>query len=84
MEAAWPVADPHLANKTLPAVRVATCTYAGPYDGLEKAYGAVFAWINNNGYQVKVTTREVYINDPVVTPPEQLVTEIQIPIQTGK
>lgn len=80
MEVAWPVADPKLANSTLPAVRVATCTYVGPYDGLEKAYGAVFSWINDNGYKTKLPTREIYLNDPAVTPPEQLVTEIQIPI----
>ncbi|MEQ8175510.1 MAG: MerR family transcriptional regulator [Syntrophomonadaceae bacterium] len=82
IEVAWPVADPPLANNTLPALRVATCTYVGPYNGLERAYGALFTWINNNGYQAQVPTREVYINDPAVTPPEQLVTEIQIPIQT--
>ncbi|MEN6349549.1 MAG: MerR family transcriptional regulator [Syntrophomonas sp.] len=81
MEVAWPVADPALANNTLPALRVATCTHVGPYDGLEKAYGAVFTWINDNGYQSKFPTREVYLNDPSATPPEQLVTEIQIPIQ---
>lgn len=81
MEAAWPVADSKLANNTLPAVRVATCTYVGPYDGLEKAYGAIFTWINDNGYKAAFPTREVSLNDPAVTPPEQLVTEIQIPIQ---
>lgn len=84
MEVAWPVADPKLANNTLPAVRVATCAYVGPYDGLEKAYGAVFSWINAYGYQAQVPTREIYLNDPAVTPPEQLVTEIQIPIQIKK
>lgn len=84
LEVAWPVADPSLANHTLPAVRVAACTYVGPYDGLEKAYGAVFTWINSNGYEAKFPTREIYLNDPAVTPPEQLVTEIQIPILMNK
>lgn len=84
MEIAWPVADANLANNTLPALRVASCTHVGPYDGLQKAYGSLFTWINNNGYQAQFPTREVYLNDPAVTPPEQLVTEIQIPIHTGK
>lgn len=81
VEVAWPVADPHFSNRTLPAVRVAALTYVGPYDGLEAAYGAVIGWINQNGYQIDLPTREASLNDPSVTPPEQLVTEILIPVK---
>lgn len=84
VEAAWPVADPVLSNNTLPAVRTACCTHVGPYDGLEKAYGAVFAWINENGYQAAFPTREISLTDPSVTPPEQLVTEILVPVVREK
>ncbi|MGE5390125.1 MAG: MerR family transcriptional regulator [Deltaproteobacteria bacterium] len=81
VEVAWPVADPQYANRTLPAVRVAALTYVGPYDGLESAYGAVIGWINENGYHIELPTREASLNDPSVTPPEQLVTEILIPVK---
>lgn len=79
-EAAWPVVDKSLVTSTLPAVRAASCMYVGPYDGLEQAYGAVFTWINENGYQMLFPTREIYHNDPATTPPDQLITEILIPI----
>lgn len=81
VEVAWPVADPDYANRTLPAVRAAGLTYVGPYDGLESAYGAVMSWINEQGYQVDFPTREASLNDPSVTPPEQLVTVITIPVK---
>lgn len=80
VEVGWPVNDPKYANNTLPAVRAACVTYVGPYDGLENAYAAVFEWINQNGYQGTFPTREASLNDPSVTPPEQLVTDIIIPI----
>ncbi|MBM7854727.1 DNA-binding transcriptional MerR regulator [Desulfohalotomaculum tongense] len=80
MEAALPVLDVNLSNKTLPAVLAATCIYVGPYDGLEDAYEAVFAWINQNGYRAEYPTREISYNDPQTTPPEQLVTEIIVPV----
>lgn len=81
VEVAWPVADPNLANNTLPAVRGAGCTHVGPYDGLENAYEAVFTWLNERGYKAKFPTREISLNDPSCTPPEQLVTHIIIPIE---
>lgn len=80
VEVAWPVADENIANNKLPAIQSASCAYVGPYDGLENAYGAVFTWLNENGYKAHFPTREVYINDPSTTPPEQLVTQILIPI----
>ncbi|MEN6347895.1 MAG: MerR family transcriptional regulator [Syntrophomonas sp.] len=84
VEVAWPVADPDMANNRLPAVRGASCTHVGPYDGLENAYQAVIAWMNENAYQAIFPTREISLNDPSATPPEQLVTQILIPIEKLK
>lgn len=81
VEVAWPVADPAMATGTLPNIRAAGYTYVGPYDGLENAYGAVFAWLNENNYKAAVPTREVSVTDPSTTPPEQLVTQILIPVK---
>lgn len=81
VEVAWPVADPHLANNRLPAIRGAGCTYVGPYDGLENAYEAIFTWLNEKGYKAQFPTREISLNDPSCTPPEQLATHIIIPVE---
>jgi DNA-binding transcriptional MerR regulator len=84
VEVGWPVNDPTVATNKLPAVRAAGLTYVGPYDGLEDAYAAVFTWLNENGCQGSFPTREISINDPAVTPPEQLVTDILIPLAPAK
>ena len=80
LEVCWPVTNTSLANRTLPAVKAAACTHVGPYDGLEKAYRAIFKWINLQGFKAVYPIREISRNDPRVTPTEQLVTEIIIPI----
>lgn len=80
LEVCWPVTNTSLANRTLPAVKAAACTHVGPYDGLEKAYQAIFKWINFQGFKAVYPIREISRNDPQVTPAEQLVTEIIIPI----
>lgn len=82
VEVAWPVPPGSpLANRTLPAVRAAVCMHVGPYSGLEGAYEAVFAWVNQNGYRAVYPLREVSHTDPRTTPPDQLVTEIIIPVE---
>ncbi|HBV95577.1 MAG: hypothetical protein JL50_09810 [Peptococcaceae bacterium BICA1-7] len=80
LEVCWPVADQALATGQLPPVQAATCMHTGPYDGLEKAYGAIFEWINKNGYRAVFPVREISHNDPRTTPAEQLVTEIIVPV----
>lgn len=76
-----PVADPALASRALPAVRAAKLVYVGPYEAMEKAYAAIYAWINENGYQALSPMREISVRDPAVTPPDRLVTEICVPIE---
>lgn len=81
VEVAWPVSDPRAANNSLPPIKAATCLHVGPYDQLHDAYQALFAWINQNGYKVNGPLREINLNDPSVTPPDKLVTEVLFPIQ---
>ncbi|WP_094604008.1 hypothetical protein SPSIL_044360 [Sporomusa silvacetica DSM 10669] len=81
VEVALPVADPTQATGTLPAVRAASCTHIGSYDGHDDAYASIFAWVNTEGEKIVYPIRELYYNDPAVTPPESLVMEIVIPLQ---
>lgn len=80
VEVGWPVNDPTVTTNKLPAVRAAGLTYVGPYDGLQDAYAAIFTWLNEQGCQGSFPTREISLNDPAVTPPEKLVTDILIPL----
>lgn len=80
-EVAWPVDDQAFANMVYSGGLAAVCTHVGPYDQLCSAYEAAFTWINENGYKVAGPLREIYPNDPSVTPPEELVTQVIIPVQ---
>ncbi|MGE5544555.1 MAG: GyrI-like domain-containing protein [Bacillota bacterium] len=81
VEVAWPVDDPSVANDTMPAMKVAYYLHVGPYSSLEPVYPAMMEWIDVNGYRISGAMREAYINDPSVTPAEQLITEVMIPIE---
>ncbi|MGE5415859.1 MAG: GyrI-like domain-containing protein [Acidobacteriota bacterium] len=81
VECAWPVDDPALATTTLPAVHAMRYVHVGPYTTLEPVYNALMGWIVENGYKTLCPMREVYPNDPSVTPPEELITEIIFPLE---
>ncbi len=60
----------------LPAGRVLTAFYTGPYEGLPEAYAAVDAFAQEHNVKRRGMVYEFYHNDPAVTPPDQLITEI--------
>lgn len=81
VEVAWPVSDPALVTNTIPATAAAVTMHVGSYEELVQAYAAVFAWVNQNGYAARYPMRDVYHNDPSTAPPEELVTEVILPIR---
>ena len=60
----------------------AVYTHQGPYDGLAAAYEKLFGqWIPRSGREVADTPCfEEYLNDPGSTEPEDLITDIYIPL----
>jgi effector-binding domain-containing protein len=65
----------------LPAGKVATCLYVGPYSGIGSAYTALSRWIEENNYQPTGVAYEVYLSDPDETPPAELQTQIVFPLK---
>ena len=65
----------------IPAGKVATYLYTGPYSEMEPAYKALSEWIQQKGYEVTGVAYETYLNDPAQTPPEQLQTQIAFPLK---
>lgn len=85
VEIAWPVTGPapgsgDIRRYTLPGGRMVHTTHKGPYETCEPTYLAVLAWISRNGLAINGPIREVYPNDPRETPPEEILTEIFIPV----
>ena len=65
----------------IPAGEYASCVFTGPYSDIEPAYNALSHWIKENRYEVTGIAYEFYLNDPDVTPPNELKTEILFPLK---
>ncbi|NTV38769.1 MAG: GyrI-like domain-containing protein [Demequinaceae bacterium] len=63
-----------------PAAEVVATLHRGPYTDIGLAYEALTAWLAEQGRESVGPPREVYLNDPADTAPEELLTEIQFPL----
>lgn len=64
----------------IPGGKAATYLYTGPYDGMEPVYNALFQWIGENGHKPAGTMYEMYLNGPDQVSPQELETQIVIPL----
>jgi effector-binding domain-containing protein len=60
----------------IPAGRAVTCLHLGPYDQIHQAYDALQHWVEVNGHTPSGIAYEFYLNDPRLTPPGELKTEV--------
>ncbi|MDD2237751.1 MAG: AraC family transcriptional regulator [Kiritimatiellae bacterium] len=69
--------------QTIPGGRYAIFMHKGSYDTLLETYGFIFGqWLPESGEKLRdFPSFEKYLNDPHSTPPEQLLTEIHVPLQ---
>lgn len=68
----------------LPGGEYAIVTHRGPYEGLPDAYRWLFnKWLPTSGRQRRsAPCFEIYVTDPTTTPPQELVTEICLPLES--
>jgi len=86
VEMGFPVAGPmpdkgEIQSREIPAGKVVSIMYKGPYSGMEKPYNAMSKWIVENGYEPVGTAYEYYFNSPNEVPESELVTEIVMPLK---
>lgn len=72
--------DDHIGVKMVAEETVASARHRGPYEEVGDTYSELAKWIADNGYTPVAPSREVYFSGPE-TPPEEVLTEIQIPVQ---
>ena len=60
----------------IPAGRVATYMYTGPYSEMEPVYAPLSQWMEDNGYEPTGVVYEMYWDNPNNTPPEKWRTTI--------
>jgi effector-binding domain-containing protein len=86
VEMGFPVSQTFVGNGkiqpgTLPAGKVATCLYTGPYSEMAPAYEELAQWVKENGYEATGVSYEFYLNDPAETSPQALKTQIVFPLK---
>jgi AraC family transcriptional regulator len=63
----------------------AVTVHKGPYENLSATYAALCGqWIPQKGYRLRtLPPLEIYLNSPESTPPEELLTEVCVPVEKG-
>jgi AraC family transcriptional regulator len=74
--------DGEVRVRTIAGGRHAVLLHKGPYAGLRSAYAELYSWLAAGSEQRgDAPIVEVYLNDPHTTAPEDLVTEICLPLR---
>ncbi|MDP3425848.1 MAG: AraC family transcriptional regulator, partial [Humidesulfovibrio sp.] len=75
--------EPPVVLGSLPGGEYDIFTHQGPYAGLEETYKTIMSqWVPTCEREFRDTPWfEVYRNDPATTPPDQLLTDIHIPLK---
>ena len=63
------------------AAKIAVYVHAGPYDKVSGSYAKVFAFIGDQGLKPSGPCIEKYLNNPMQVKPEELRTEISVPVE---
>ncbi len=74
-------AEAPLKIRSFEPFQAAFAVHTGPYDQIQSTYMDVFSFIMENGYQVAYPAFERYLNNPAFVKPEELKTEIILPVK---
>ena len=75
------VPDSGYGVQEIPARKVVYAILKGPYAEIAKEYPNIFKWMEEKGYKISGPVMEIYLEAGPDVPPEQLVTEVQFPIE---
>jgi effector-binding domain-containing protein len=67
--------------KKIPAHSVVYAIMKGPYDKIALEYPKIMKWMEEKGYKMNGPITEIYLEAGPEVPPEQLVTEVQFPVE---
>jgi AraC family transcriptional regulator len=60
---------------------VAVYLHIGPYGNMDKAYEKIFKYVEDNGYKTIWPVYDKYLNSPMEVSPEELKTEVMVPVE---
>ncbi|GII82111.1 MerR family transcriptional regulator [Sphaerisporangium siamense] len=74
------VERPGLTARVLPGGPFARAVHTGPYDQTPLTAHGLLAWCAERGHHPRGPLREVYVSDPALTPPDELITYLMVPL----
>ncbi|NMB79672.1 MAG: MerR family transcriptional regulator [Methanomicrobiales archaeon] len=89
MECAAPISgkvtatDPAIEIHALPGGKVLSLIHKGPYSGLHGAWSRIGMYLEEREFEITGPHREVYLSDPNLVAEDELLTELQIPVDTA-
>jgi AraC family transcriptional regulator len=70
-----------LVEQRLPAATCASIVHVGPYEQLPAVWAQLGQWMGTSGRRpAEMPSWEIYLNDPRVTPPSDLRTQLCVPL----
>lgn len=72
--------DSSVYQRELEGGTMAVTIHHGPYAEIAPAYQNLTEWISERGHEIAGPPREIYLNDPQIVPPAELLTRIAFPI----
>jgi len=67
--------------KNLEGAKVVSAMHRGAYQRIGETYARAYGYISDKGFKVNGHTREHYLSDPTSTSEEDLLTEVQVPVE---
>ena len=75
------IEDPSVEVRNLKPLRVASLVHKGSYESIGTAYEKILSFVRDNMLEITGPMIDLYLNDPNTVKPEDILTEIQFPIQ---
>lgn len=75
------IGEGNIKSSNIPGGKMATYLHKGPYNELQKIRSVIIKSLENENYSIRGEVYEFYKNDPRKTTPENLKTEIMIPLK---
>jgi effector-binding domain-containing protein len=70
-----------ILSSEIPAGKMASCMYKGPYSGMGPVYDGMNKWMSENGHTPTGICYEFYYNSPQEVPESELLTKIVFPLK---
>lgn len=71
----------NMKAREIPAGKVVSYMYKGPYSQMEQPYTEMAKWIEENGYTATGISYEYYFNSPQEVPESEMLTKIVMPLR---